>query len=288
MEITVIYEDAELLIINKPAGIVVNRADSVSVPTVQDWLEQRWGAARPSFPENWRECLPTDFTEQYGTPEEIFLQRSGIAHRLDKETSGILVIAKHPGSLIALLAQFRDRVVQKQYLCLVHGILPSKSGTIDAPLGRRSGNRKLFGVVAGGRQAVTDYQVLREYGDFDVSAFEKLLQATGQGKQKRISLYTGFSLVLCAPKTGRTHQIRVHMAHIQHPIVGDKAYVGKKRAKIDALWCVRHFLHAARLTLIHPAANRETSFDAPLPQDLTQALGYALNPQVISSEYHYT
>ena len=270
MEITVIYQDLDILILNKPAGVVVNRAESVSVPTVQDWLEHFWGAVQPVFPENWKELLPSDFSTEYGTPEEIFAQRSGIAHRIDKQTSGILLVALHPAALVSLLRQFREREVHKTYRCLVHGSLSTETGEISAPLGRRSGNRKLFGVVADGRPAVTTYAVEQTY----LGLTELALSQYPDLKQKRTTLYEGFSLVRCHPKTGRTHQIRVHMAHLHHPIVGDSAYVGKKRAKIDVLWCPRQFLHAAQIEFTHPRSNELVQFECPLTADLEAVLTY--------------
>lgn len=271
--LTIIYEDQDLLILNKPAFWIVNKAETVKEPTVQDFLEQNvvcfdgknsdWGGKLGA------ELIPADFEPTFGTPEEIFRQRSGIAHRIDKETSGILVVAKNAGSLVNLLAQFKNRTVHKKYLCLTHGKFAMPKGEINLPLGRRSKDRKLFGVVADGRPAVTDYEVK----DFFSSLDDTALKDAGISLQtKRISLYQGFSLVECYPKTGRTHQIRVHMAHLQHALVGDKQYGGKKRAKIDILWCERHFLHANKIEFMHPRTGRVVNFEAPLSLDLEKVL----------------
>lgn len=278
--LTIIYEDKDILVLNKPAGIVVNRAQSVLTPTVQDWLEEHFHTkgiiAAQAYPNDWISQVPKEFTEEYGSPEDIFKQRSGIAHRLDKETSGILLVAKHPGSLLALLKQFRLREVQKQYLCLTHGKFGMTKGEISAPIGRRSKNRKLFGIVADGRPAVTQYQVVEYYSEFDAKRVQTELQEESINSWSKLPLssYNGFSLVKCWPKTGRTHQIRVHMAHLGHPIVGDYFYVGKKRRKLDALWCPRQFLHAQGISFIHPRTKEAMSFEAELPEDLKQSLKF--------------
>lgn len=274
-QISIMYEDDDIIAVNKPAGVVVNRAQSVVGETLQDWLEENIPEIRAivregKYPDGWMSLVPDEFSEEFGSPQEIFLQRSGIAHRLDKQTSGIMLVAKHPGALLQLLKQFKQREVQKQYICLVHGKFPVQTGEISAPLGRRGGNRKLFGVVADGRPAVTQYEVTAYYPNFDL---QRLVTETGE-KGKRFSLYTGFSLVQCFPKTGRTHQIRVHMAHIAHPIVGDTAYVGKKRSKLDILWCKRHFLHAQAIEFTHPRTKQVMNVTAELSADLQQVLEY--------------
>lgn len=275
--IQVIYQDADILVLSKPAGVVVNRAKSVSVPTVQDWLEEHVSSINSSeYPSDWTSQIPEEFTEEYGSPKDIFVQRSGIAHRLDKDTSGILLVAKHPGSLLALLKQFRLREVQKQYVCLTHGKFSVSEGEISAPIGRRSKNRKLFGIVADGRPAVTQYQVVEYFPSFDEQRLQTELQEESSESQSQLHLssYNGFSLVNCSPKTGRTHQIRVHMAHLGHPIVGDYFYVGKKRRKLDSLWCKRQFLHALGITFVHPRTKEVLSFEAELPEDLKNALKF--------------
>ena len=283
MKIEIIHEDQDLLVINKPPGLVVNRAESVKVATLQDWLEENIeGIGKRKFPEGWQEQLPKDFTGEYGTPEEIFESRTGLAHRLDKETSGAMLIAKHPGSLVNLLRQFRLRETQKKYTCLTHGKFAMSNGEVNLPIGRRPSNRKLFAVVPDGREALTKYEVEEFYPKFDL---EKLITANLNAsqtsyskpqnlKQKRFSLYEGFSLVSCWPKTGRTHQIRVHMAYLKHPIVGDKSYVGKKRTKLDNLWCERQFLHAREIELTHPRSGQRVKYTADLSDDLMLSLTF--------------
>ncbi|PIX81063.1 MAG: hypothetical protein COZ34_05095, partial [Candidatus Pacebacteria bacterium CG_4_10_14_3_um_filter_34_15] len=154
MNIQIIHEDQDLLVINKPPGLVVNRAETVKVETLQDWLENSIeGIKNRNFPDDWRDLLPDDFTNEYGTPEEIFESRTGLAHRLDKDTSGAMLIAKHPGSLVSLLRKFRLREIQKKYTCLTHGKFAILKGEVNLPLGRRQSNRKLFAVVPDGRPA---------------------------------------------------------------------------------------------------------------------------------------
>lgn len=266
----ILFEDQDLVMINKPAGVVVNDATSVSGLTIQQWMRE-YLLSVPEMPESeWQPQVPSDFDPQYGSPTDIFVERLGMVHRLDKNTSGVLVLAKHPGSLVNLLAQFRLRQVEKEYVCLVHGLVESGSGVIDAPLGRSNRDRKKFAVVADGRPAITEYMVEEIYSAINA---KKLEQAVGVNLAREIAtkserIYQGFSLVRCFPKTGRTHQIRVHMAHIQHPLVGDTTYVGKKRQKLDPLWCPRHFLHASKLTLHHPRTGEPLTVTAPLTADL--------------------
>lgn len=271
LELPVIFEDQDVLVVSKPYGVVVNRAQSYEGETVQDWMEAFFSRFRQDQ-SDWQALVPADFSDHYGTPEQIFVDRIGMVHRLDKDTSGVLILAKNPGSLVNLLAQFRTRTVQKQYVCLVHGKFTLEMGTVTLPIARRSDNRMRFGVVPEGRPAVTEYHVQQYYPNFDQS----LLPKAEQGK--RFGLYQGFSLVACCPKTGRTHQIRVHMQHLQHPIVGDQLYVGKKRAKLDARWCPRQFLHAQQLTFTHPRTQQQITVEAPLADDLKAVLRFVGDP----------
>lgn len=270
-DISIIYQDKDILILHKPAGVVVNRAQTVTSQTVQDWIEATIPEiATRTYPADWHELIPEDFSPEYGTPEEIFTARTGIAHRLDKDTSGVFVCAKHPGALVSLLSQFRKREVQKKYTCLTHGKFALQEGEVRAPIGRRSSDRKLFAVVSEGRPSITRYAVEHFFPAID----EAKVCSVSKQKKMRFSMYQGFSLVSCWPKTGRTHQIRVHMAHLQHPLVADEKYVGKKRVKLDVLWCPRQFLHAAAITFTHPRSGRLVEFEAPLSSDLQLALEF--------------
>ena len=227
----VIFEDEIILVIDKPAGLVVNRSETTQkVPTLQEWLENNFKFSIFNF----QSC------------------RSGIVHRLDKGTSGIIVIAKTKEAFDNLQRQFKERQVEKKYLALAHGKIEPPNGTIRASVSRSPFNRKKFGVFLGGREAETDYTTITNYK----------LQITNEI----------FSFLELKPKTGRTHQIRVHLKHIGHPVVGDEVYAGRKTYQADRKWCPRQFLHAAFLSFTHPQTNKTIKFSSPLPADLKEAL----------------
>ncbi len=232
--ITIIYEDEDVLVIDKPAGIIVNRADTTKGEvTVQDWAEEKLKIKS--------EILKNDQGND-------FCNRGGVVHRLDKETSGILILAKNPESFIELQRQFKERIVKKKYIALAHGKVIPEEGEINVPVGRLPWNRKQFGIVAGGREAKTMYKVLSsKYYEF---AKEEL------------------SLVALFPETGRTHQIRVHLKYIGHPIFGDFLYAGRKTQRDDRQVLSRVFLHAAAITFLHPRSGESLSFTSQLPGEL--------------------
>lgn len=264
-EVKIIFEDADILVVHKPAGVIVNEADSVSSGTLQSSIAGYLADQKEYVLEKeWTLQVPEDFDPQYGGPSEIFAQRAGMVHRLDKDTSGVMIFAKHPGSLVSLLAQFRDRTAHKKYVCLVHGVPALKENYLNFPIGRSSRDRQKFAVVAHGRNALTHYTVTETFSRVNLDLVPELTDA-------RLNLYHGFALLLCEPKTGRTHQIRVHMAHIGNPLVGDRLYVGK-RSRLDAAWCPRQFLHAQELTVLHPRTKIKQTFNDPLPADLEAAL----------------
>lgn len=231
----IIYKDDALLIIDKPAGMIVNKADTTKGEvTVQEWVEQK-------FP-----ILNKD--------ESDFHNRAGIVHRLDKETSGILLIARTLPSFENLQKQFKERVVKKSYIALAHGAILPQVGEIRVPVGRLPWNRKQFGVVAGGKEAVTRYRVISNF-KFPISKAKEEL-----------------SLVELYPETGRTHQIRVHLKYIGHPIFADFLYAGRKTAREDRRLLSRVFLHAAKISFLHPKTGEEISFESPLPEELQKVL----------------
>ena len=198
---------------------------------------------------------------QFENLELEFENRSGIVHRLDKETSGILLIAKNPASFLNLQKQFKDRSVKKTYIALVHGEVKPESGEINVPVGRLSFNRKRFGVVAGGREAVTKYKVLSiKY--YAVPAGRQV----SDGKKEPLSLLELY------PKTGRTHQIRVHLKYFGHPVFSDPLYGGRKTSRNDRKLLPRLFLHAAKISFLHPKTNKIISLESPLPQELVNFL----------------
>ncbi len=213
----IIYEDQDLLAINKPSGITVNKAETTrGKKTIEDWL--------PSSD----------------------LPRRGIVHRIDKDTSGILLIAKNSAALTNLQQQFKNRSVKKTYFALVHGFVQPRSGSIRVPIRRDRYNRKKFGVDINGKPAQTEYRTVRNY--------------------------KGFTLLEIFPKTGRTHQIRVHFKHIGHPLVSDRIYGGGKTFKKDLYWCPRLFLHSSRIEFYQPVTNQLISLKTDLPNVLKTAL----------------
>ena len=253
MTVEILFEDADLAVINKPPGVTVNDAKTNRGETIQQWW-QVYLERQPvdSATEDWRPLIPENFTQQYGSPEEIFQLREGIVHRLDKDTSGALLLAKNPGALVSLLAQFKERKVKKQYQALVHDKLNVTEAELDYPIMRSTRERQKMFVHPDGRKALTHYRVLAEY----LQPFNNEV----------------VSLVECNPQTGRMHQLRVHFAHIRHPLVSDRLYAGRKRYKQDITWCPRHFLHANKIEFTHPRTNQELCVEAPLSTDLSQSL----------------
>jgi len=249
MEVEVIFEDNEILVVNKPVGMVSNKAETVRVPTIQGFMEERISSDRVSGEGVSRESV------------EYFKERSGLVHRLDKETSGLMVLAKTPRSFEALLTSFRERLVHKEYLALTHGIWKADRGTISLPIGRQRHNRKMMGVREDGRESSTSWEVLARYNG---TKFPPELKVNTRG-------YTGFSLVSFMPLTGRMHQIRVHAKHLGHPLVGDVLYAGRKRAREDRKWVGRVMLHAYRLSFPHPGSGKQVEFrsEADFAHELT-------------------
>jgi len=219
------YEDQDLLVINKPAGLVVH-------PAAGNWHGTLVNAVLHHAP---------DLAGVGG------VHRPGIVHRLDKDTSGLIIVAKNDAAHRSLQAQFREREVEKHYLALVYGALKGERGEINAAIGRDQRDRKRMAVVTAtaGRSALTRYETVAVYR----------LAASAER----------LTLLDCRPLTGRTHQIRVHMAHVHHPIVGDALYGPRRRLPFA---CPRQFLHAARLRFRLPSTGEMLEFAAPLPDDL--------------------
>jgi 23S rRNA pseudouridine1911/1915/1917 synthase len=226
--LTIVYEDADMLVIDKPAGMVVH-------PAVGNWHGTLVNAVLFHCP---------------GLEGVGGVSRPGIVHRLDKDTSGLIVVAKNDRSHRHLQNQFKERTVHKTYLAMTYGQITPRSGLISAPIGRDPSARKRMAArpAGKGRPAETTYEVQGYFGNY--------------------------TLVACHPLTGRTHQIRVHMAHIRHPLVGDTVYAGKRKLPFP---CARHFLHAAELTLHLPSTDEAVTFRSPLPADL-QAFLDAVQP----------
>jgi 23S rRNA pseudouridine1911/1915/1917 synthase len=216
----IIHEDGSMLVVNKPAGMVVHPGAGHAGGTLVNAVLGR-------YPRN----------ADIGGAD-----RAGIVHRLDKDTSGLILVAKDENTHAALQRQFKHRQIEKTYLALVEDHIQPKEGVIDAPIGRDKRQRKKMAVVRSGREAQTTYHAI-EY-------------------------LTGYTLLEVHPLTGRTHQVRVHLSWMGWPIVGDAIY-GRRR---QPLLKSRHFLHAARLELTHPASGDEVAFEAPLPPELVAIL----------------
>lgn len=211
--VDILYEDDDIAVINKPQGLTVHPAGGNYTDTLVNALMYR-------------------LDKLSGINGEI---RPGIVHRLDKDTSGVMVVAKNDAAHLNLSAQIAKRTVKKEYLALLEGNLKDDSGIVVTRIGRSPKNRKLMAVLPEGREAVTDYTVLTRFDDN--------------------------CLVLFVIRTGRTHQIRVHAKYLGHPVVGDKSY-GYKKQKFDLNG---QLLHAYRLTFTHPTTGKVMTFVAPVP-----------------------
>jgi 23S rRNA pseudouridine1911/1915/1917 synthase len=229
--IDIVFEDETLVVVNKPAGLVVHPAAGLQSGTLANALAYHFQQL----------------------PDSGAGVRPGIVHRLDRDTSGLLVVAKTEAALEHLSDQFRDRTVFKSYVALVHGRVSAESGTIDQPLARDLSNRTRMAVVRGGRSALSLFRVRQRFDRFTLLDVEL--------------------------KTGRTPQIRVHLAWLRHPVVGDETYGGGRdntiqdgrlRAHVRNLG--RHFLHAERLAFTHPETGERVEFNSPLPPELTTLL----------------
>ena len=225
----ILYEDADLLVINKPAGMVVH-------PAAGNWHGTLVNAVLHHCP---------DLAGVGGA------HRPGIVHRLDKDTSGVILVAKNDRAHRDLQAQFKARAVQKTYWALVHGQMTPAQGEIVAPIGRDLRDRKRMAIVplSQGRPAATRYETLSV---FKIAAPSERL-----------------ALLACHPLTGRTHQIRVHLAYAKHPIVGDAVYAGRRKSPVA---CPRQFLHAQQISFHLPGTNELVMFNASLPADLRAVL----------------
>lgn len=217
----VVFEDLQILVINKPAGLVVHPGSG-----------------------NWQGTLLNALLFHY--PDSVNIPRAGIVHRLDKDTSGLMVVAKTLTAQTDLVRQLQARTVKRQYLALVTGCL-NGDGVVDAPIGRHPSQRTKMAVVQNGKPAVTHYRVLQKFDQV--------------------------TWVECSLETGRTHQIRVHMAHLGHPLVGDPVY--GKTARQTHLPFARQALHATRLGLVHPVTGENLRWVMPIPADMAALLANA-------------
>lgn len=224
VDFEIVYEDEDLAVINKPQGLVVHPCDTTKSGTLVNGLLYRLdnlsginGVARP-----------------------------GIVHRLDKNTSGLLVVAKNDYSHINLQKQIAEKSAKRQYLAIVDGNIKEDSGVINQPIARCKSNRKIMAVDNNGRQAITEYKVVKRYKKYT---------------------YVEYNLL-----TGRTHQIRVHSKFIHHPIIGDTEYGGSNEFNLSG-----QLLHAYKLTFTHPKTNGIMTFEAKLPEYFTKVLNILEN-----------
>ena len=217
----VVYEDGDVIVVNKPVGMVVHPAPGHPDGTLVNALLHHCGQSLS------------------GINGQL---RPGIVHRIDRDTSGLIIAAKNDAAHLALSAQLKDHSLSRTYECLVTGNMKQDSGTVDAPIGRSSADRKKMAVVPTGRRAVTHWEV--------------------------VARYPGVTHLRCRLETGRTHQIRVHMAYIGHPILGDTVYGAKKPVPGLTGQC----LHATGLRFIHPRTGEPVELHCPLPPEFTAML----------------
>lgn len=241
--IEVVYEDDDIVVLDKPAGLVINAAETQKDNvTLQDLI------------------AISDLLEDSEDDYSEFKDRSGIVHRLDKDTSGIIIVAKNKLAFEYLQSQFKSRHVRKVYIALVYGVISDlEEGEIfeiNAGIARNPQNRQRFAVVESGKSAITKVKLIR------------VIKSKNDGN---------FSLLECFPLTGRTHQIRVHLTAMGNPIVGDLLYSGRTRGKRDRHIFTRQFLHASKIEFEHPVTKKIMRLESKLPNDLTRVLDYLSN-----------
>jgi len=224
IKLDIVFEDDEIIILNKPSGLVTHPGAGNTHGTLANGI-------------------------LFARPELSQLDRAGIVHRLDKDTSGLMVVAKTEHAKLSLIKQLESHSVSREYSAIVYGSMVT-GGMVDEPIGRDSANRQKQAVTKGGKPAITHYRVIEKFKNF--------------------------TLIKAILETGRTHQIRVHMSHIGHPLLGDFTYGGKvkfpKGAKEELKVAIKEFsrqaLHAKKLSIIHPGDNKELSWRSKLPEDL--------------------
>ena len=219
-DLDILYEDSYILVLNKPSGVVVNKSDTSSDITIQDKIAG---------------YIVAD------DEESEFFQRAGIVHRIDKDTSGVLLIAKDIGSFKRLQKQFKRREVTKEYIAVVHGEIKDDMFEVNAPIKRNPSNRLKYAIVEGGKEAVTRFEKLKTINNLTV--------------------------LKCFPKTGRTHQIRVHLTALGHPIIMDTLYSNVLQLSEAKEKFPRMLLHATKITIKHPQSGEMVTFEAPLPAE---------------------
>ncbi len=235
----VVYSDPDLVVVDKPAGVVVHPGSGTRTGTLVAGLLARY----------------PDIGALASVPDPL---RPGVVHRLDKGTSGLLVVARSAAAYTSLASQMRAHTAGRRYMALVSGLVPDDHGVVDAPLGRSARTPTKMAVTSSGRPARTRYAVL--------GRFDRLVGEHGRAEHTA-------TLLSCTLETGRTHQIRVHLAAIGHPVVGDDRY-GSRGVRATRVGLVpgRLFLHAAELSIDHPGSGVRTTWTSPLPADLRAVL----------------
>jgi 23S rRNA pseudouridine1911/1915/1917 synthase len=245
MNIEILFEDKNYLVLNKPAGLIVHADGKTEEPTLVDWLLEK-------YPEM------KDVGEPWTSPQGQTIYRPGIVHRLDRETSGVLIIAKTQESFEDLKKQFQNREIEKTYNAFVYGKMEEEDGVIDRAIGRSNKDFRMWSAQRGARgelrEAITVYKVLETGRPLD--------EARGKVAAE------GYSYLEVRPKTGRTHQIRVHLKAINHPVIGDSLYAPKRDF---ALGFERLALHARSLAFKN-LEGKELIIEAPLPEDFERGL----------------
>jgi 23S rRNA pseudouridine1911/1915/1917 synthase len=224
MNLDIVYEDSDVLVVNKPRGMVVHPAAGHVTGTLVNGLMAH--------------CK--DLSGING------ILRPGIVHRIDKDTTGLLMVAKNDHAHESLVEQLKAKTTTRKYITIVHGIIPHNEATIDAPIGRDKQDRQKMAIVDNGRDAVTHFKVIESFEEY--------------------------TLVECQLETGRTHQIRVHMKYIGHPVAGDPKYGPRRTLSING-----QALHAAVLGFNHPTTGKYLEFEAPLPEDMNKLLDQLQN-----------
>lgn len=245
MEPQVIFENDDVLVVNKPAGLIVHSDGRTEEPSLAEWVLAQYPSTK-------------EVGEPWTSPQGETILRPGIVHRLDRATSGLLVLAKTQEAYLFLKGQFQERTVKKEYRAFVYGHPKKDQGLIEAEIVRIRSTPPRWGVARASemkkhRAAVTSWEVLKRASD----------EVSGEK----------FSLLALWPKTGRTHQIRVHLKHLHHPVLCDPLYAKGKECILDF---ERTALHAFRLTITLPGGEEKT-FEAPFPEDFEKALNIAEN-----------
>lgn len=240
-DIKVIFEDGDILVLDKPYGLIVNRSNTAKSGTLQDWIDTKLGFNSTSL-DTEKDDAPDENSEEY---RDDFIGRSGIVHRLDKDTSGILVIAKNELSFNNLLSQFKERKSVKEYTAVLCGKIDDDIVEINAPIRRNPKIPLKFAVVEGGKEAFTRFEKIK--------VIEKDREP--------------YSILKILPKTGRTHQIRVHSSAMGHPVAGDSIYCSNVLLEKSLKAFGRMMLHSSKLGLYHPKSGNYMEFTSQLPKE---------------------